>query len=741
MSFHPDLLVAAFDAVARNLDDGASRLPDLRITAQCPPQTETLLRAAARQAGLVVRRVRLHRSEWWKDAAGPIIGFARTSKKPVVLLPAAHSSYVLHDPETGHRQLLTAEQARELDEDAFMFYRSLPKSVRSSMGLIQFGLGLIKHARILTVVTGVMGGLLQLAFPIAAIMIFSLSMNIAVALALTSIAAAALWWSGSILAIRMNGRLALALEAALWQRILQLPVTFIRSLGPRDLGARAASLRDLSDKLANEGPELLRHAVGLAASLGLIAWLDPALGIAASAFLALVVAGRIYRRRRQSILADDLFRTEVRNQQFLHGVVSDLTQLRLAAADSRAISVWERGFASQCKMAARLRRYRNIDLALDAGLLPAGWFVLLVLHYAGFIRIHSAEVPALIIAFAQSLSSCWMVSERWLKRYRDTSASNRLSPLLETATEDDGRRGAENIIRGVIEVEGVGFQYPGASTSALKDVSIRIEPGEFVGLAGPSGSGKSTLIRLLLGFEHPSTGRILFDGRLLSDFALTEFRSQIDAVLQDETLVPGTVRTNIVGMSPYGQEEAWSAARAAQLAEDIEAMPMGMQTFASDDVLSTSQQQRLLIARAIVRRPKILILDEATSSLDDKTQSRILATLRHWNSAGAALTCLIVSHRPSLLAQLDRVFVFDHGRLVETRTPQHRRTLPEPATISNPHRAGNITPFRPEAVERLASPQPMDQLPRLIRPKPAWILLAIGIIAAGTAVVVWLFGG
>jgi ATP-binding cassette subfamily C protein len=165
--------------------------------------------------------------------------------------------------------------------------------------------------------------------------------------------------------------------------------------------------------------------------------------------------------------------------------------------------------------------------------------------------------------------------------------------------------------------------------TCLHGVDLEIRKGEFVALVGPSGSGKSTLIRLLLGFESPREGRVLYDGEDLSTLNLAHLRRRIGTVLQGGRLWAGDLYTNIVGAANLPVEAAWDAARAAGLAEDIEAMPMGMYTMVSEGLstLSGGQRQRVSIARALVSSPSILLLDEATSALDNVSQGIVLEAL------------------------------------------------------------------------------------------------------------------
>lgn len=198
---------------------------------------------------------------------------------------------------------------------------------------------------------------------------------------------------------------------------------------------------------------------------------------------------------------------------------------------------------------------------------------------------------------------------------------------------------------------------------ALRGISFSVQKGEFVSVVGPSGSGKSTLLRLLLGFEMPDRGDVLFDGRSTADLDMAAVRRQIGVVLQNGRLQPGSLLTNIGAGRTIGLEDAWHAARLAGLEVDIRDMPMGMHTVITDggSTLSGGQRQRLMIARALGNKPRILLLDEATSALDNQTQSIVTETV-----AGLGLTRVVIAHRLSTIERVDRVLVIDRGRLVQS---------------------------------------------------------------------------
>jgi ATP-binding cassette subfamily C protein len=239
----------------------------------------------------------------------------------------------------------------------------------------------------------------------------------------------------------------------------------------------------------------------------------------------------------------------------------------------------------------------------------------------------------------------------------------RAKPILTEPPENEGTAGGRTELRGQIELGHVRFRYQADGPMILDDVTLRIEPGEFVAIVGPSGSGKSTLLRLLLGFEKPTEGGVYYDGQALASLDVRAARQQIGVVLQNSDVVEGDIFTNIVGSSGRGVEDAWRAARQAAFDKDVQAMPMGMHTLVSAgrSTLSGGQRQRLLIARALVANPRILFFDEATSALDNETQAVVsdsLDTLR--------VTRVVIAHRLTTIQRADRIVVLERGRIVET---------------------------------------------------------------------------
>jgi subfamily B ATP-binding cassette protein MsbA len=246
---------------------------------------------------------------------------------------------------------------------------------------------------------------------------------------------------------------------------------------------------------------------------------------------------------------------------------------------------------------------------------------------------------------------------------------DRIRELLQMSTEDqeDSRRGALPSVRGDIEFEDVTFEY-NAGVRVLKNVSFRAPAGTTTALVGSSGSGKSTLISLVMAFNRPLSGRVLIDGRDLTSVRLRDYRAQLGVVLQDNFLFDGTVGDNIrYGRPEASMDDIRAVSRIAHADEFIDGFEKGYDTVVGERgvKLSGGQRQRVAIARAILADPRILVLDEATSSLDSESEALIqdgLRSLRHGR------TTFVIAHRLSTIRSADQILVIEHGEIVERGT-------------------------------------------------------------------------
>ncbi len=266
-------------------------------------------------------------------------------------------------------------------------------------------------------------------------------------------------------------------------------------------------------------------------------------------------------------------------------------------------------------------------------------------------------------AFAQFFMAVLAMTGAWASALEIIPLFERIKPIVE-ALPEVGKIGLmPDKLSGLIKMNQISFRYQKNTPFIFQNLSLDIASGEFVALVGLSGAGKSTIFRLLLGFEKPESGNILYDNMELSTLNVAGLRRQLGVVLQNTSLMPGTILENIIGISDLTEEEAWAAVKQVALDEDIAEMPMRMQTIIieSGRTLSMGQRQRLMIARALVRKPQILLLDEASSAIDNATQALI-----YENLAKLEITRVIAAHRLSTIRHADRILVLNKGNIEQS---------------------------------------------------------------------------
>ena len=270
-------------------------------------------------------------------------------------------------------------------------------------------------------------------------------------------------------------------------------------------------------------------------------------------------------------------------------------------------------------------------------------------------------------AYGLFLGAMQALGDASLNLLRIIPIYERIIPILETPPEVDRSKGFPGRLSGAIDISHVTFRYTQDGPAIVRDLSLKIKAGEFVAFVGSSGCGKSTLMRLMLGFEQPASGTIYFDGQDLSSIDVRMLRQQMGVVLQVSRVMPTEIFRNICGASARTLEDAWEAAEKSGLAEDIRNMPMGMHTYVSEGggTLSGGQRQRLMIARAIVNKPKIIFLDEATSALDNRTQQIVSESMDRMEA-----TRIVIAHRLSTIINADKICYLEAGQIIEQGTYQ-----------------------------------------------------------------------
>ncbi len=652
----------------------------LRAESHVKPASLAGLADAAR---LRLRRVALE-GEWWQRDAGALLAFQGEQRRPVALVWSGRA-YALHDPAHATPVRVTRDVAAQIAPSAYMFYRRLPPVALRAWDLLRFGLAGHGRELVLLALLGLGVGLLGMALPLAIGWVFDALipgaervqlLHVVGGLAVSALAVSLLEITRSFSLLRLEGRLGCALQAAVWDRLVDLPAGFFRSFTAGDLADRAFGVDTIRHDLSSSVVTLLLTTLFGGANVVLLFALEPRLAASALLLLALAGATAAFTAWRLLRLQTEATALQGRLSGLVVQLVRGLGKLRCAAAEARAFGRWADLFRVQRALALRTRAPLQVFSACSP-LLALFVLYALVLQRPLSERLSAGVFVAFAAAFGTVLHAQLQASASLLAVLQIVPTFERLRPILDTPPECDTARNDPGELDGDLELAHVSFSYAGDTPPVLRDVSLHVRPGEFVALVGASGSGKSTLLRLLLGFERPSAGHVYYSGQDLNHLELRQVRRQIGVVLQNSQLLPGDILSNVQGASNVGREAVLEALRLAHLEQDVAALPMGVYTVVSEggSTLSGGQRQRLLIARALLHRPRLLLFDEATSALDNESQAAVSASLAQLDA-----TRVVVAHRLSTIQRADRIVVLDHGRIVQTG--RYTELLHQPGTFA-----------------------------------------------------------
>lgn len=655
-----------------------------KITVRPPSKSEDLNRvgdpldAIARASQFRARRVMLL-GKWWKEEHGPLLAYTLLDNAPVALLPDKDNRYILFDPIARTRQLVNKAVAATLSPEAQMFYRPLPQFVRNALELFGFGSQGYEKNIIAIIVLGVAATLLGMVVPQATAILVNDAIpdsdrvqlwQIGLGLFAAAIGQVVFQIAQAILSLRVENAADGVLQPAVWDRLLSLKPAFFRSFSSGDLLTRLLAVNQIRSKLSGATQRTLLSAVFSTMNLGLM--------FVYSLPLTLTGIGLTLVAIIVTVTSSTLLVRKERRQEEIDGEINGLTveliagvsKLRVAAAEGRAFAAWAKKYSQLIKLKNGIKRIDdsvsvfNEALPLVSSILMF-WFAILFIQMAqakGESGLDMGSFLAFNTAFGTFISGVVDLSNTLTDILGVVPLWERAKPIVQGKPESTLAQADPGCLTGKIALEHITFRYREDGPLILDDVSIRIEPGEFIAIVGPSGSGKSTIFRFLLGFETPLSGTVYYDGQDLAGLDIQGVRRQLGVVLQNGRINSGAIFDNITCGALVTLDEAWEAAKRAGFAEDIERMPMGMHTVISEGGtnLSGGQRQRLLIARAIVLKPKIILMDEATSALDNRTQAIVTESLDKLNA-----TRVVIAHRLSTIRNADRIYVIEAGRLVE----------------------------------------------------------------------------
>ena len=645
-------------------------------TAELPRDVKTAdeqLDYCLRPHGLMRRVVKLEPG-WYKDAYGPMLGYIKDEGIPVALIPGRLFGYYFKDPKTGKQIKLNRSTEKMLDTEAVCFYRPLPQKKLGITDLLLYMKRCVTLNDLILIVASTfsvsMVGLImpRLTATLTGAVLKSgrndALIAIAICMVCVSFSTQLLSSVSGFISSRLNTKTSLGVQSSMMMRLMTLPANFFRKYSAGELRSRSQSVNQLCSIL-----------MGMVLSTGL------------TSLTSLVYVTQIFRYTPMLVIpslivilttvifstASTLVQIRINKKQMelaaeesgmSYAMITGVQKIKLAGAEKRIFAKWLDHYSKEAELTYNPPMFIKINAVISTAI---SLFSTIVLYY---LAIQSGIDQPSYFAFTAAygmLSGAFMsLSGIALSAARIKPSLEMAEPFLKTEPETSENKEIVTKLNGGIEMDHISFRYDDGRPLVIDDMSLRIRPGEYVAIVGKTGCGKSTLMRLLLGFEKPEKGSVRFDGKDINSLDLPSLRKKIGTVMQDAGLFQGDIYSNIVITAPeLTLNDAWDAAEKAGIADDIREMPMGMNTIIAEGQggISGGQRQRLMIARAIAPKPKILMFDEATSALDNKTQKQVSDAL---DAMGC--TRIVIAHRLSTIKHCDRILVLDGGHIIEDGT-------------------------------------------------------------------------
>ncbi len=626
-----------------------------------------------RPYGIMRRTVRLEKG-WYKDAVGAMLGVRRDDGSVVALIPSKISGYSFLDKSSGKRVKVNRKTEKLFEEEAIAFYKPFPLK---KMGIGQLFQYIIQT---LSLSDFMMFGLAALAVTLVGMItpqlnniIFSsivtngnmrLLLAMSAFLVCVSISSLILTSVKSLLLARINTKMEVSVQAATMMRILSLPADFFKQYSSGDLSSRAQYINMLCNQMVSA---LLSTGLTSIFSLVYISQIfvyAPALVVPALLIVLTTLVFSLVSTFVQMRVTKKSLEVSAKENGMSYALITGVQKIKLSGSEKRAFARWGNLYAKVASLTYNPPLILKINTVISVAISLIGTIVLYYTAVRSGVSV--ADYYAFNTAYGMISGAFLSLSSAALIIAQFKPILDMAKPIMEAVPEISEGKQVITRLSGGIELNNVSFRYSQHMPLVVDNLSLKIRPGQYVAIVGATGCGKSTLMRLMLGFETPQKGAVYYDGKDLSTIDLKSLRRKIGVVMQNGKLFQGDVYSNIVISAPWlTLDDAWEAAELAGIAEDIRRMPMGMNTIISEGSggVSGGQRQRLMIARAIAPKPRILMFDEATSALDNLTQKKVSQSLDQLKC-----TRIVIAHRLSTIRQCDRILYLEKGKIVEDGT-------------------------------------------------------------------------
>ncbi len=623
--------------------------------------------------GILYREVILNPG-WHSDAMGPMITSLREEGTVIAVLPSDMGGYEYRDPRTGARVKVNGSEEKKISAEALCFYRPLPmrelkikdllqymKSCLTLRDVVSFGLA----ALVITLVgmltprlnRVLMGKVIdtnsyRLLYAVMSFMLFA------------SVGSILLTIIREMLLNRIRAKLNINVSAATMMRMLSLPATFFRKYSAGELNQYIGNMTSLCSTIVDSLFSTALTGVFSLVYITQIFAFAPSLVAPSLTVTVLTLIFTLLSALTQMRINKEKMVHYAKERGLVFSLITGIQKIRLSGAENRAFSKWTSLYTKSAELTYNPPAVIRLSAVITTAITMTGTAVMYFVAVSS--KVSVADYFAFNSAYGYISSAFSAITGVALSAATIKPIIALIQPLLSAQPETSDSKETVTRLSGSIEISHLTFGYDPESKPLFEDFNLTIPARQYVAIVGRSGCGKSTLVRLLLGFEKPIRGVINYDRKDLQRLDLRSVRRQIGTVMQDGKLFSGSIFDNIVISAPTLKlQDAWDAAEVAGIADDIRDMPMGMNTMLQEGggTISGGQRQRLMIARAIAPKPRILIFDEATSALDNITQKKVSEALDKMKC-----TRIVIAHRLSTIRHCDRILVIDGGKIAEDGT-------------------------------------------------------------------------
>ncbi len=626
-----------------------------------------------RPYGIMRRTVRLDRG-WYRDAVGTMLGTRKDDGSVVALLPYGLAGYRFFDRKSGKFVRLNRKTEALIEGEAVAFYKPFPLKKMGIPDLMRYLAEQIAPADLVMLALATFAvTAIGLLTPKLNNLLFSDVLNsgsvrmlvgMGIFMACVMFSSLLLGTVNSFASARLKTKMDLNVEAASMMRVLSLPVDFFKDYGAGELSSRIGYVGQLANQIVGMVLSTGLSSVFSLVYISQIFVYAPALVVPAVIVTLLTIVMSLVTTFTQMRISKQMMMHGTKESGMSYALISGIQKIRLSGAEKRAFARWGKLYAQGAELSYNPPIFLKVSSVINMAISMIGS---LAIYYAAVRSgVNVAQYYAFNAAYGMMSGAFMSLAGIALSVAQIKPTLDMAKPILETVPEIDENKAVVTHLSGGVELSNITFRYREDMPVVLDNLSLKIRPGQYVAIVGKTGCGKSTLMRILLGFEKPQKGAVYYDGRDLKSLDPKSLRRRIGAVMQNGKLFTGDIFSNITISAPWLKlDDAWEAAEIAGLAEDIRQMPMGMHTLIAEGQggISGGQRQRLMIARAVAPKPKILMFDEATSALDNITQKQVSEALDRMKC-----TRIVIAHRLSTIRQCDRIIVLDGGHIIEDGT-------------------------------------------------------------------------